>query len=303
MRKEILLVSIGLLLASPVAQAGALHDAARKGDVAAIGAALDAGADVNEYDGLATPLNHAVRLGHLDAARLLIERGAGVNDATNSWGDSLMMATQKSRIDLIKLLLANGAIANSTHNGEAVLHVAAKFGCIDCVKALVEAGADVNAETYAIMDCISHRTPLHLATLFGYTAIAAYLQAHGATIPKPAPVNSRLAAADAGKGQIYFEQNCLGCHFAEPGQGRKNGPNLWGVVGRDKASLAGANYSKALSAWHGTWTYEDLSTFLYGPMLTVPGVKMETAGVQDESERADLIAYLRTLSHNPAPLP
>ncbi|TIS93861.1 cytochrome c family protein, partial [Mesorhizobium sp.] len=62
-------------------------------------------------------------------------------------------------------------------------------------------------------------------------------------------------------------------------------------------------YSDALLSWEGVWTYEDLNRYLFGPMLTTPGVKMETPGVPDETERANLIAYLRTLSDKPMPLP
>jgi cytochrome c len=51
------------------------------------------------------------------------------------------------------------------------------------------------------------------------------------------------------------------------------------------------------------WTYEDLNTYLYGPTLTTPGVLMEIRGIPDETERVNLIAYLRTLSDNPSPLP
>jgi cytochrome c len=78
---------------------------------------------------------------------------------------------------------------------------------------------------------------------------------------------------------------------------------LWGIVGRDRAALAGVSYSEALKAWSGVWTYEDLNTFLYGPTLTTPGVRMEMRGVPDETERVNLIAYLRTLSDKPLPLP
>ena len=51
------------------------------------------------------------------------------------------------------------------------------------------------------------------------------------------------------------------------------------------------------------WTYEDLNTYLFGPTLTTPGVLMEIPGVPDETERVNLIAYLRTLSDTPIPLP
>lgn len=64
-----------------------------------------------------------------------------------------------------------------------------------------------------------------------------------------------------------------------------------------------SNISKTLRDWGGVWTYEDLNTFLYGPVLTIPGVRMETPGISDETERFNLIAYLRTLSDKPIPLP
>ncbi|MER9683835.1 c-type cytochrome [Mesorhizobium sp. M0184] len=112
-----------------------------------------------------------------------------------------------------------------------------------------------------------------------------------------------MAAPDVEKGRIYFGGNCNGCHNNEPGKGRKTGPNLWEVVGRDKASVPESNYSKTLRDWEGAWTYEDLNTFFYDPVLTTPGVLMEISGVPDETERVNLIAYLRTLSDKPIPLP
>ncbi|WP_419695657.1 ankyrin repeat domain-containing protein [Mesorhizobium muleiense] len=75
------LLFILLVLAPIASHAAAIHDAAKTGDVAAIAAALDAGADVDESDGQATPLYLAVRGGHFAAAKLLIERGADVNAA------------------------------------------------------------------------------------------------------------------------------------------------------------------------------------------------------------------------------
>ena len=65
------------------------------------------------------------------------------------------------------------------------------------------------------------------------------------------------------------------------GKDGKLGPHLWDVLGRDKASLPKATHSKALLAWEGVWTYDDLNTYLYGPTLTTPGVFMETPGVPD----------------------
>jgi cytochrome c len=129
-----------------------------------------------------------------------------------------------------------------------------------------------------------------------------YLLAHGVIIPKPAPISPNLTTADVQKGQTVFEANCGICHSTTPNE-RKVGLTLWNIVGRDKAAVAEITYSEALKAWSGVWTYEDLNTFLYGPTFTRPGVLMEMRGIPDETERVNLIAYLRTLSANPAPLP
>ncbi|TIL92260.1 MAG: c-type cytochrome [Mesorhizobium sp.] len=202
-----------------------------------------------------------------------------------------MCSIQRSRLP--------GAVHIFSHSLRSLLMDSIKKGCLDCVTALVEAGADVNALT---ADPVP-RTPIHLARFLEHSE-SDYLMAHGVVLPKPAPIAGKLAVADVEKGQIFFGKNCDGCHNNEAGKGNKYGPNLWEVViGRDKASMPKFEYSKTLRDWGGVWTYEDLNTFLYGPVLTIPGVRMETPGVSDETERVNLIAYLRTLSDKPIPLP
>jgi cytochrome c len=300
MRRFLLLVVMTYLL-PPLALAAPLHDAAKTGDVAAITAALDAGADIEASEGGGTPLYFAVKRGHLAAAKLLIERGADVTAGSNYWGDLLTIATARLRVDLMKLLLAHGANPKVIFDGESVLLVATKYGCLDCVKVLVEAGADVNEPSYD--NHSSTRTPIHQAIRYGYTEIANYLMSHGVVVPKPAPVTAKLAAADPENGRIFFNGNCSPCHYSAPNPGRNHGPNLWGVVGRKKASMPDAPSSKVLRDWGGVWTYEDLNTFLYGPTLTKPGSLMEVPGIPDDSTRAEMIAFLRTLSDAPVPLP
>ncbi len=296
MRVSLLFIPLLLLHIPIVSHAAAIHDAAMEGDVAAITAALDAGADVDESDGSATPLYIAVFMGHIQAAKLLMERGADVN-AQTALGSPLMAAMGKDKIDLLNLLLDGGANPNSEGSSQPALHVAVNLGCLDCVKALVEAGADVNARAE------DGKTPLHLATRSKQREVADYLMSHGVVLPTPAPISTKLASADVEKGRTSFGRLCDHCHSAEPQGGNKTGPNLWSVVGRDKASLATVRYSDALLGWEGVWTYEDLNKFLLEPMLTTPGVYMEVPGVSDETERIDLIAYLRTLSDKPSPLP
>ncbi|RVC58601.1 c-type cytochrome [Mesorhizobium sp. M4B.F.Ca.ET.088.02.2.1] len=298
MRHVLLLLPLVLLHIPIVTHAAAIHDAATKGDVAGITAALDAGAGVDESDGKATPLYLAVKGGHFAAAKLLLDRGADVNAApTPVLGSALMPALAKRRIDLIKLLLDGGANPNSKRSRESAIHIAVNLGCLDCVKALVEAGADVNAKTK------DGKTPIHLARFKGLREIADYLMAHGVVLPTPSPISMKLATADIEKGRTSFTHLCAGCHNVEPQGGTKTGPNLWSVVGRDKASMTKMRYSDTLLAWEGVWTFEDLNKYLLEPMVTTPGVYMEMPGVPDETERVTLIAYLRTLSDKPIPLP
>jgi cytochrome c len=296
MRVSLLFVLILLVHMPLVSHAADIHDAAMKGDVAAITAALDAGAGIDESDGTATPLFLAVWTGHVEAARLLIERGADVNVQT-VLGPPLIAAIGEDKLDLLNLLLDRGADPNSERGGEFALHVAVGLGCLNCVKALVVGGADVNAKS------MEGKTPIHLAKRTAQREVADYLMSHGVVLPAPAPLSMKLASANVEKGRTYFIRVCHHCHNAEPKEGPQIGPNLWRVVGRDKASLANMRYSDTLLDWEGVWTYEDLNRYLFGPMLTTPGVNMETPGVPDETERVNLIAYLRTLSDKPIPLP
>ena len=144
---------------------------------------------------------------------------------------------------------------------------------------------------------------MHLAKFHEHSEISDYLMAHGVVLAKPAPIATKLAAADVEKGRIYFSRHCDDCHTYEAGKGSRTGPNLWDVVDRDKASEPKFKYSKTLQDWEGVWTYEALNIYLYDPILTTPGVRMEIPGVGDETERVNLIAYLRTLSDKPMPLP
>ena len=183
MRKFMLFTSVLLGLAPVAAGAAAIHEAAKAGDVKAIAAELDAGADVNAYEGMGTPLSYAVKRGHFAAAELLIARGARVSTPTRYWGEPLIMAVHKSRVDLMSLLLAHRAHPDTTHEGETALHIATWMGCLGCVEVLVRAGADINAQNFGnLKDCKGERTPLDIAMSYGYRDIASYLKVHGAKL-------------------------------------------------------------------------------------------------------------------------
>jgi cytochrome c len=119
----------------------------------------------------------------------------------------------------------------------------------------------------------------------------------------PEPISPMLASADVAAGEEYFSKKCTACHVNEAGAKLKSAPNLWGVVGRNLASTDYPKYSAAFKERADqTWGYEELSLFLTKPKGYISGTAMAFAGVKDK-DRADLIAYLRTLSDNPMALP
>jgi len=120
--------------------------------------------------------------------------------------------------------------------------------------------------------------------------------------PKDPPIEDLLGSASVDKGSQIAKQ-CVSCHNFQEGQGAKAGPDLYGIVGRPIASVAGFNYSAALKAMHGTWTFDELNKWLADPRKDVPGTAMTFAGLTNIKQRADIIVYLNTLSKNPLPLP
>ncbi len=118
----------------------------------------------------------------------------------------------------------------------------------------------------------------------------------------PVPIASLLADADTDRGVKVFKK-CKACHTVEKGGKNKIGPNLWDVVNSESGKRTGFSYSKAMLAKGGTWSYDDLGAFLAKPKAWLPGTKMAFAGLKKARDRAAVIAYLRTLSDSPAPLP
>jgi cytochrome c len=120
--------------------------------------------------------------------------------------------------------------------------------------------------------------------------------------PVEEPMEAMMASASVEKGQNIAKQ-CQACHTFEKGGPNRVGPNLYGIIGRPRASHPGFNYSAAMKAKGGTWTFGELYAFLANPRGYIPGTAMTFAGLSRGQQRADVIDFLHTLSDSPEPLP
>ena len=126
--------------------------------------------------------------------------------------------------------------------------------------------------------------------------------AAAAAVPSE-PIEKLLQTASVEKGTAAAKK-CAACHTFEKGGPNRVGPNLYNVINEKKGEgRGGFNFSAAMKSNGGTWTFDDLNKYLLNPKAFVPGTAMGFAGISKDSERADVIAYLRTLSESPAPLP
>jgi cytochrome c len=126
--------------------------------------------------------------------------------------------------------------------------------------------------------------------------------------PQVEPIAPLLASGDVDAGQRISRQ-CMTCHTFTQGGRAGQGPNLYGVVDGPKAHMEGFNYSPAMRAAaaqpgdEGHWTYEELNKFLSNPQADIRGTRMNFPGLRRAQDRANIIAWLRTQSANPPPLP
>lgn len=119
------------------------------------------------------------------------------------------------------------------------------------------------------------------------------------------PLGVLLASASVDRGASAVRK-CQSCHTFGEGEPAKQGPNLYGIVMNTKAHMEGFAYSEILlqqKAEGQVWSYENLDAFLTNPKAYAPGTKMNFAGVRTPEERADILAYLQTLSASPVPFP
>ena len=269
-----LIACLSLLFTDPV-MAEPLHDAARTGDLAAVRQLLGQGAEVDKGDGEdKSALYHAAAHNRPDVVQLLIDRGADPN--------RIRVSDQGGPVD-------------------GPIHAAVKRGNLRVIEILAGAGADLTAAT------IYTEAPLHVALKRKRTEVAALLRSLGAAKFAAPRVDALIADADVELGR-KLANGCYTCHALEAdgkpkgGYGSELGPTLWNVVGRKKGGIAGWKYSESMSKLEGVWDYKALNDLIANPTATVPGTKMWYL-VSDLNSRAAIIAYLRTLSDDPVPLP
>ncbi|MGI9395342.1 MAG: ankyrin repeat domain-containing protein [Boseongicola sp.] len=320
-------VAIAFGIAALEASAAEIHEAAIGGEISKIRELLDAGANVNEADPNGTPLAWALFGRQVDAAILLLEYGADPNQRV-SGPTPLEAAARLGHLELVTVMLSAGADPNvfdkqsplgaaakkndtqlaellieygadpdgRVSQGLTPLHIAAESGGIQVARLLVEHGANVNALTS------SGRPPLHYAVQRGHVELAEEFIRAGATPGPIEPISQLLPGADPTVGKEEA-RTCLRCHRIDGISSARFGPHLWDVVNREIGSITDFEYSEALRNTEGIWDYERLNRFIARPTEVIPGNGMDFAGVADPSKRSNLIAYLRTLSHAPVPLP
>ena len=116
-----------------------------------------------------------------------------------------------------------------------------------------------------------------------------------------------LASADVSRGERSFVGKCSTCHTIDDGGSNGTGPNLWAIMGAEKNNMDGFNYSGALEATAEGWSYQNMNDWLYNPSAYASGTSMAFAGLRRDDERANVIAYLASMTPNapafPDPIP
>ena len=115
-------------------------------------------------------------------------------------------------------------------------------------------------------------------------------------------ISSLLSLGDVTHGEKVFKK-CAACHSINKDGKNKIGPKLYNVVGRATGAIPNYKYSKALTSYNKTWTFEELNSFLLKPVAWIKGNKMGFAGLKNDRDRASVIVYLNQNSDNPQPLP
>lgn len=153
-----------------------------------------------------------------------------------------------------------------------------------------------------LSESIFHQAPLEANAYPIDTSAVASASVADVAVEEGPSIAELLQTADIEKGMSVFRK-CAACHTTENGGANKIGPNLWNVVGRDVATNGTFNYSDAMLAQEGGWSFDLLNRYLTKPKDAIPGNKMVFAGLKKGSDRANVMMYLRSLSDAPMELP
>lgn len=138
----------------------------------------------------------------------------------------------------------------------------------------------------------------------GYVVEGVELEAEAAAPAEvEKPIAFFLASASAEKGANVFKK-CAACHTITKGGANGIGPNLWGIMGKNHASVAGFSYSDAMAATKAQpWGWDEMDKWIKAPKAYIPGNKMSFAGIGKAEDRAALFLYLNSQTDSPLPLP
>ncbi len=138
--------------------------------------------------------------------------------------------------------------------------------------------------------------PKESAIQIGDLAATQATQAPAAEAPKLEPITPLLASANVQNGQTLAQRLCASCHSFNEGGRNGVGPNLHGIIGAPPGKADGFGYSAALKGKGEPWSYENMNAWLLKPNAYAAGTRMAFAGIGSTQQRADVIAYLKSIS-------
>jgi cytochrome c len=138
--------------------------------------------------------------------------------------------------------------------------------------------------------------PHESAIQIGDVAAAQPTQAPAAAAPPLEPITPLLASANVQNGQALAQRLCASCHSFNEGGRNGVGPNLYGIIGAPHGKADGFGYSAALKGKAEPWAYENMNAWLLKPNAYAAGTRMAFAGIGNTQQRADVIAYLKSIS-------
>ena len=115
-------------------------------------------------------------------------------------------------------------------------------------------------------------------------------------------IKALLALGTIEHGQKVFKK-CSACHVVAKGGKNKIGPVLYGILGKQSASVSDYKYSKALIAHGKVWSFTEMNSYLIKPQAHIKGTKMAFAGLKKEKDRASILLFMNNNSDSPLPLP